>query len=252
MSVVLLKRTRPETCLSDLAMDRLLAEELSKEGEREARKHLFGCLECTARMSTLKAGRDAFLADPAPHLFVVKSSAEEAAAPVIPLWRRALRSKIAGGAIAAGAVLFGVMLSVAQQDESGTRRKGSAQQLGFYVKHETEVRRGNSGEVVAPGDSLRFTYSIEEPKHLAIIGVDAADKASVYFPEGQVTSEMPEGRDVALPLAALLDETLGRETIYGVFCEQPVSVEKMRAAFESGVSSAPEGCALEKMTIEKR
>jgi hypothetical protein len=227
-------------------MDRLLAAELSKEHEREVRKHLFSCLECTARLETIKKGRDEFLLDPAPRLFVVKNE------PVVsPLWRRALGSKVAGGAIAAGIAVFGVFFAL-QGDELGTRRKGSSQQLGFYVKHEAEVRRGTSGEVVAPGDSLRFIYTIDSPKHLAIIGVDAADKASVYFPEGQVTLPVPEGREVALPLAALLDETLGKETIYGLFCSDVVSVEKTRALFESGKIAAPEGCELERMTIEKR
>jgi hypothetical protein len=250
MSVVVpFKRSRPETCLSDFMLDQMLASELAKDSEREVRKHLFGCVECTARLEALRKGREEFLAVAGAHLSLVRA---ETPVPVAPRVRRWWTSPIFGGAIAAGAVLFGVMLSFPLRDVDTTRTKGVNHRLGFYVKHETEVRRGDDGEIVEPGDSLRFTYSLESPKHLAIISVDSAKKASVYYPEGQVTSSMPAGQDLALPLAALLDDTLGKEQIYGLFCEDRLTVENVRKSFEAGGVNVPKGCELEKIAIEKR
>lgn len=254
MSVVVpFKRSRPEGCVSDFLLDRMLASELEKDEERGVRKHLFGCVECTARMETLRKGRDEFLSIAGPHLALVKKGAEIVELPVFQKapsrgrWIAPLTA-LAAGMAAVG--LFAVM-PMFRAEEQGTRTKGSSK-LGFYVKHETEVRRGADGEVVEPGDSIRFTYSLEAPKHLAIISVDATKKASVYYPEGQVTDSVPAGRDLALPLAALLDDTLGRENIYALFCEDSMSVETVRKSFEAGAVDAPNGCELERMTIEKR
>jgi hypothetical protein len=49
-----LKRTRPEGCLSDLAIDRLLAQELSPREAREIKTHLLRCLSCRARLEELE------------------------------------------------------------------------------------------------------------------------------------------------------------------------------------------------------
>src|SRR5687767_13522374 len=125
MNVVPLKRTRPETCVSDFAMDQFLASELGKDREREVRKHLFACLECTARMEVLRKGRDAFLelAESGAHLALVRS------APSPLQTRSSLPWK--GIAIAAGVALVGVMMSIPLREETGTRTKGSAAKLGF-------------------------------------------------------------------------------------------------------------------------
>jgi hypothetical protein len=248
MSVVPLKRTRPETCLSDYAFDRLLGDELSPPEERELRKHLFGCVECTSRLEALRAGRETFLKEVGPPRLALITPLR--AEPRPPRAKRRMWN-LAAGAMAAGAVLFSVMLAVPENGGDVLRRKGSSR-LGFFVKHESAVRRGANQEIVHPGDALRFTYTLDEPRHLAILAVDAAKKVSVYYPEGQVTEALPSGREVALPLAALLDETLGEETIYGLFCERALAVEEARAAFERGERAAPSGCELERMTIEKR
>lgn len=251
--VVPFKRSRPESCVSDFLLDRMLATELDKEEERAVRKHLFGCVECTARMETLRKGRDEFLSVAGPHLSLVKKSAEILPLPIAAATGDRKKWIAPMAALAAGLAAVGLytLMPVIGGIDPGFRTKGNSK-LGFYVKHETEVRRGADGEVVEPGDTLRFTYSLAEPKHLAIISVDAAKKASVYYPEGQVTDSVPAGRDLALPLAALLDGTLGRENIYGLFCEDRVSVESVRRAFEAGAVEAPNGCELERMTIEKR
>src|SRR5437763_23277 len=55
-----LTRTRPETCLSDRALDMVMADELAPDLRAKADAHLPGCASCTARLRELAADRAAF------------------------------------------------------------------------------------------------------------------------------------------------------------------------------------------------
>src|SRR5262249_32196218 len=55
-----LARTRPEGCLSDRALDMMMAGELAPELRAKADRPLPGCADCAARSRELQAGRAAF------------------------------------------------------------------------------------------------------------------------------------------------------------------------------------------------
>lgn len=175
-------------------------------------------------------------------------------APVPFVRRRAVTRLVSlGGALAAVLTLI-VWL---KPGRDLVRAKGGLQ-LGFYVKHDEKVRRGAEHEVVAPGDALRFTYTAQEPRFLAILSVDPTARVSVYYPapalgEPAAAPEAP-GRDVALPLSTVLDGTTGKETIYGVFCEGPVDVGRLELALlqHPAKLDAPKGCSVVTVPIEKR
>ena len=149
----------------------------------------------------------------------------------------------------AAAVLLVVRLNPAE----GTRTKGTSVKLGFYVKHGEHVRLGGPGERVSPGDALRFVYTTQNARHLAILSVDGARRASIYYPSGTTSAPVAAGDDIALPMSTVLDDTLGDETIFGVFCAESFAVEPLRAALEASPDQAPAlaGCVVEELTLRK-
>ena len=215
------ERTRSDDCLSDFALDRLV-------GEREAHPHLDSCERCAARVRELEQARDRFAAR---------------AVPLRPK-KRAWPS-IAGAALAAS---IAMMFLWPDGDRTGFRTKGGPQ-LTFYVKHGEQVRRGSDGESVAPKDAIRFAYSAEKPYHLAVFSIDANERVSLYYPSEDGTRPEPPGADIALPLSTILDDSVGKETIWALFCEQPIDLAAIERALESS-RAAPELAGCHARTVE--
>jgi len=231
-----LERRRPETCLSDLRLDRLLAGELEGGALEESRAHLASCTVCAARLAELEAGRAAFVAAPPP---LRRRAARRGRRWLIPSAATALA--------AAAAVLV-----VWHGQEPGTRVKGG-ERLGLYVKHGEAVRRAGPDEVVRPGDALRFTYSMTAARHLAVLSRDGAGHASVYYPVGPSAVRHEPGAEVPLPSSTVLDEVLGHEVVYGLFCAGPVVLEPVRRSLEArpGAPPAVPGCTVDRLAIVK-
>ncbi len=246
--------TRPESCLSDFMLDRRLAGELDVHDEAAARTHLDGCARCAQRYEEVVRERDAFMAEPLPSQ--LRAHASAGAAPVSRPGPSASRRRLFAAtgvlATAAALVLF-VLRFHASQPLEDTRTKGSSAKLGFYVKHGEHVRLGTSGEHVLPGDAVRFVYATPVAAYLAVLSVDGARRASVYYPSSPTSAPVAAGDGVALPVSTVLDDTLGAETIYGVFCPEPFAIEPLRAAVEAAPDRrpAPPGCDVEKVTLQK-
>jgi hypothetical protein len=248
-------RSRPEGCLSDLRLDQLLARELDAELERSTRAHLEGCAACAARLAAIEAERAAFLAAPPPLRRPTKG-----AAPAKAARRRGLVylfPGVAAAVAAAAAVVFLLRVPPKPPSESdadpGTRIKGGSR-IGFYVKRGAAVAHGGPGEVVYPGDALQFTYSTQRASYLALVSVDGAGKASLYFPESAEAAPIEPGQDVALPISTVLDDTLGGETVVGLFCAAPIPLEPLRAAFEANAAAPPlpAGCQSSRISFVKK
>ncbi|WP_437313852.1 DUF4384 domain-containing protein [Sorangium sp. So ce385] len=270
------ERSRPEGCPSDLRFDRLLAGELAAAEEQATRAHLDGCGRCAGRLAEIEAGRAAFLAAPPP---LRAPPAPPAAAPavrrlrpraLIPAGLRARALVPAVTAALGAAAVLAVALNVGVQPREeqrgddrgarpppaaqGARIKGGSGRIGFYVARGDALAPGGPGEVVHPNDRLQFTYSTVDAGFFALLSVDGARKASVYFPAGDVAAPIEPGEQVPLPSSVVLDETLGAETVYGLFCETPVALEPLRAALEAAPERppAPEGCRVDRVSLDKR
>jgi hypothetical protein len=222
-----LVRSRPESCLSDLALD-----EIVSGGRTEGTEHLEACAACRERLAAIRSERDRFLLEAPP--FQPSKPAR-----VIPLRSRAA----ALVALAASAALAVILVP----KEDATRTKGG-EALGFFVKHGDSVRKGIDGELVAPGDALRFWYSVDRPTHLAILSIDAKGEISNYH---RSSKPEPAGREVLLESAALLDDTLGKEEISAFFCKDPVDLSSLEKVIR-GTASGAEGCKRVRTSIEKR
>ena len=110
------------------------------------------------------------------------------------------------------------------------------------------------GETVAPGDTVRFTYSTAERRYLAILSVDGAGAASIYFPDGAEAVAVEPGEDAPLPLGTRLDGVLGEERVVGLFCDAPRPLEPVRQALQNSGAALPDvpGCTLRTFRFTKR
>lgn len=228
--MITLSRPRPEGCLSDLALDHLMA---GRPASPEEVAHLGGCAACQARRAELELGR----ATPLPPLVL---------RPIVPLPVRRWRGPLALLTAAAAAIL----VVIAQPSERTQTKGGPA--LGFYVSHGGQVRRGADHELVSPGDALRFVYSADRPNYLAVLGQDAAGKVSVYYPGGGETlAAASAGQALPLDSSVTLDGTLGSERILGFFCRTPRAIAPLVEAVARG-EETPEGCQRVELAIEKK
>jgi len=156
-------------------------------------------------------------------------------------------------ALAAGFLLFlGVRPDRGSESAHGTRTKGS-ERIGFIVRRGERVFDGSDGERVYPGDQLRFVAITQEPRHVAILSWDAAGVASVYYPTAATHARrLTAAESGPLDGAVELDATLGRERLFGVFCDAPFEVEPLRAALERQKTLVPPfGCQLDELEIVK-
>lgn len=221
-------------CLSALKLDRWAAGELAPAESEDVRAHVAGCARCSAAAESLRPPPGAAL----PPL--------RAAAP------RAARRRGAFAALAALAAAASVALFL-RPEGARERAKGPGGAVGMWVLHGGDARRAGPGEVVAPGDAVRFTVTAAEPAWVAVLSVDPAGRASVYFPLGARAERVAAGAEVPLPLATRLDATLGEERVVALLCDRAVELEPIRAALDAGADPAiPGGCEVTRWSFAKR
>jgi hypothetical protein len=205
------------TCVSELRIDRLVAGELTGAEAAQARGHAASCPPCGALLADAEA------------------VAREFAAARPPL-RRPGRAPAIAAAAAIAAIAAVVVFGPWRDAPVGVRAKGRAT-LGVFVAHGAAVRRGQPGEVVAPGDRLQLVTTSERAGWLAVTGIDAAGVREVFAAPHLIAA----GRDRALGFSIVLDGTRGPQTITAVFCPAP---------FALGV--VPAGCSTDELVVEVR
>jgi hypothetical protein len=106
---------------------------------------------------------------------------------------------------------------------------------------------------VYPGDRLRFELSASGPSHVAILSHDGAGAVSVYYPTGKRSARFDALRDHALESSVELDDTLGEETVYALFCAEPFELEPLLRELAQGAELAKRaGCTLDLLHLSKR
>jgi hypothetical protein len=236
-SLSALEPDRSPACLSDFAFDRWLAGLCPSDEAAAAAQHVASCARCSARHA---------------ELVEEKRGWQQARPPVRRLPRTPLA--LASGLALAAAALLALRLTPGAPAPDMTRSKG-ARAIGFYVKHAQSVRRGGTGELVAPGDALRFFYTSDRPAFIAVLSIDGAGQGSVYYPSAAPARAVAvaAGRELPLPASTVLDGVLGRETLVGLFCDAPIELEPvLQALTRDPAAPAPLGCSLDRLAIEKR
>ena len=253
-------RSRKDDCLSDLVLDQLRVGELGGEAEREALVHLDTCTRCAQRRDQLAEDAGAMEAQMPPLSIETPSEDSESQ----PKRRRSLTA-VVGTLAAAAAVVLLIRVAVPSQqagvdpgvthveESSGTRTKGGFS-VDFVVRREGRVFEGQTGEVVLPGDALRFSYSSVREGHLAILSVDGAQAVSVYYPATSSAEPVRSGSQQDLDSSVVLDDTLGRETVFAVLCERSTPIATLKRALEQARDNPrfPAGCEVDRIELDKR
>jgi hypothetical protein len=242
-----LNRTRAQSCVSDLRFDRMFAGELGDDETRAIDAHVASCDLCGARRHELERAR-AVGADEV----ALEASALHA--------RRSARNprsrfaRVASVGLGLAALAAGVWLALVPARPASELRWKGAHGFGFYVQRGSAVYRGAPGERLVPGDRLRFVARTREPRFLAVLSLDGEQHASVYYPGGARAAALTAADgEQALPASVKLDAVLGAETLYALFCTDPLPLEPLRAALEQRRAAfvAPAGCELETMLVHK-
>jgi hypothetical protein len=229
-----------DTCLSDFQIDALLADETGGVAAA-ARTHLSDCDRCQHRLAIIERERNDFMrAHPSPKFEPGERKVGTGGRP----WLAAAALVLVAGALS---LLRG---GADQTTEPRGIKGGSA--LGFYVKHGGAIVRGGNGQVVHPGDQLRFVVRSTK-RNMAIVSIDGGDNVSIYFPAGSRTATVKADQDLALPESIRLDGVLGRETIYSLFCDGPTDLGGVRERLRAQPAGVPivSGCEVVSLTISK-
>jgi hypothetical protein len=234
--------------LSELALDEWAAQELSAGESDRVAEHVASCPDCRARHAALERERGAFLAAaPSFEAHAARFVRPAPSAPRRSLLRQRVLLAVSSAAVMAAASLLVVWMG---QPVDQTRAKG-APHIGWFVKRGEQVHRGLAGETLYPRDALRFIYSSDEPRYFALFNLDAR-AATVYYPSSPRAVRVRAGNDLALDFSVELDEQLGTEHVYALFCESSFQVEPLRAALlESGRLPERPGCRVETITLHQ-
>lgn len=206
-----MKREFSEACLSDLLLDRWLAEEKLGEEERaHAEEHLRSCAACALRKEAL---------------------AEDARAFDIPLRLPSPRRRPAfawGLRLGLAATAAMALLVLVRPDSPGpdVRSKGGGTLAVIARSPDGSIDRVLPGDALHPGDAIRFEVRASEDSVVAVIGIDASGAVTPYVEEVAIEAGGPQ----LLPGAILLDETLGPEWIVAFFCSAPLGTERLLEA----------------------
>jgi hypothetical protein len=240
----LIRRPYPNACPSDLKLDLRIGGALPAEDQAAVDQHLQICLACAARLNQHEAFRTTFQAAPPP------MRQRRVDAP--PAGRRLRWWPVALGSGAVAAVATLALMLVPGWLTPTTRLKGGPH-LGYFVEREGRPERGADGAILGPGTRVQFVTSHSGRHWLAVLGRDVSGQVSVYFPEGTQAAERAGGTDQPLPVSTILDDSLGPEEIFAVFCDRPLPVAEARAMVTAGIMpSPPRSCRIARLAWDKR
>jgi hypothetical protein len=257
-----LRRELKDGCISDLRFDEWYAGELPPTEVSQLAQHLKHCERCLGRSEQIRKQRSALLVKH-PDLSSIERSQRASEklhrADFTPL--RSVRARRRGlwGFSAAGLAVAAVLLLVprlkapeAPPDESNTRLKG-APRFGFAIKRGEKVLAGRNGQVVYPRDRLRFLVSTSTPQHLAILSRDGRGVVTEYYPGTGRSRAIAASSNALLESSVELDESLGREELWAVFCKEPFEVGGfINAIRQQGDVSPSHGCSVDRLDIDKQ
>jgi hypothetical protein len=251
------RRRRGPDCLSDRALDGVLAGEIRDAALTTARAHLSGCPACASALRTLTEEQQRFLAESNLGTLAADALARASASETRPRpwWPRLVPAFTITASAAVVAVALIPRLGdhgqqpapagqpsapVAEPDlrPKGANETPAALGMAMYVKH-VEDPNGNLGEPhwgepLHPGDQIRMTLDNDRPGKAMVIASDVTGQISVYQP----AVPLAVGRAQALPQAIELDGTLGDEVIVAVRCPDTMATQAVVKAAERALNKA--------------
>ena len=224
-----------ERCLSDLALDRIVAGAPRTE-------HLSACARCQARLESFE---DAQRAAKVSVSRLIARAQAEAQEPTPERWWRTGPFRSLMAAFAVAALLFVVIPRKPPPPVPGVRAKGHG--LRFVVQRDGRQVPGVSGARFLPDDALRFLVTASAPGYLFLVGVEArSGKISAYHPFGGAQSaRLKVGADMPLPGSLVLDRSSDDEFFLAVFSDEALRFDRIKRAIEGTRGS--EGYSLDSL-----
>ncbi len=243
---------------SDLALDRLYADELDGEAAARIEARLAASPDDRARFEALDRHFDDIdEVDPRRLLASIRREAEQPATLMERL-RAGWMAWIGGLVVVGAAVIAFFVLRPAANGPDGlgpgpdivTLKGGPV----LAVQRRGADGRGQpvaSGEPVAPGDTLKFTVTLSARSAVRIIGVEADGARYDAFPlEGGPSPIIEPGEKVPLGGAVTLDDAEGRETLFLLAC--PAEVEPADCRVGADGPACPDGCRFDRFVLDKQ
>jgi hypothetical protein len=218
---MILPPVRPETCLSDLALDRITIGEVSESETVSA--HLVSCAGCRGRLDELRREHAAFA-----ETEFVAGLAASARKRSLPTRRAGALAALTTTLVAAAAVLF-FLPRPARTPR--VRYKGGFQLSLVARRADGHVERVTQGATLAPDDAIRFRVASDRNTWLVIVGVDTAGQVTPYVPQDGSALALPATHDRILDGSIILDDTEGSERVVALSCPKPLPVAR---AVEAG------------------
>ena len=228
------------THISDLAIDRLLAGELSAAARGELEAHTRECERCAARLAELTTDHEAFAQRPMP-IALGRAKRQRSriwlAAPIV--------------AVAAAALL---VLAWPRERAPSERVKSGETTLLLWAGTPGQLRPVATSDVIHSGEHLQASYTTKRDGVGAVLSIDGAGGAFTYVPaEGDAMVTLPAGRERPFPASTLLDDVTGRELVAIVWCEHAVPISPLLAELKATQDlAAPPGCVVRIVTLEKQ
>jgi hypothetical protein len=217
---------RAPGCVSDLALDRLLAGELAGSDEGNlVRAHIATCDACRARHDELRADLATFEQQVSVPQLVAKTHRR------IRTARRWPSVAVAG--LVACAALYAVWLLPHAPTPGDVRLKGGPALSVVARDARGNVRALLSGDTVAPGESVRFKITTSRGGFGYIVGLDRSQAVSPYAVDFAVAAGVQW-----LPGSIVLDETLGTERVVALVCARRTGAEPVLAAGRRALAAA--------------
>lgn len=211
-------------CPTDLELEAVIATEEAALAVHGA--HVKGCEHCAARLGWMRDAAQAF------NMVVFPSTREKVVRRIMGRggawagwWKWLVPLPIATAAAAAAVVLL-VRPPEPKPDYVGVKGLG-APALEVYVGEagpDGKVRRLADGDVVHPGDGLRFVAQAPGKK-VFIVTVDARGQVSKLYP---ASGTEPVPANGILPGGAVLDAVVGPERVYAVYVPAEVTAIDLR------------------------
>jgi hypothetical protein len=222
-------------------LERLASEDPAARIRPVLRVHVSMCDHCQTRLRALHTAKLRFLdAYPAREFaritYLFASPAAGGREPGD--WTRELRRAVYAGLVAVFAVAF--LWYGHEAAVSWVHAHGGAS-FHLVVTHDGLERRLEDGGVVHPGDRVAFAYSLEQARHLLLLGVDDTGVVRRYFPvagAAEAAPPLPAAEHATLTVSLPVDSRTGEERLYALFSEEPLAESDARAAVSNAAGEA--------------
>ena len=217
----------------------------------DERAHLEACPRCRAIVGQLRAGRRRFDAAHPEQVFFAqvrrRKTATERPARLHRDWPTPKAWQLWFGACSAAlaSILFFVGPLSAPERVSvppTIRLRGQAPpSLHLFVSRAGGIAEPmGKGDVLRAGDLLRFGVKVQTGGFIYVVNLDEQRRFSLYYPPPTADRHRSyAARDEIqlLPCSVELDDYVGREALYLLVSQRPLSTELLERAFVEGAAS---------------